>query len=84
MRVRVGNFEIQTIETRSLHNACEWRSTVFVHRAGQEQALELLVDVGQGDTWMQARDAALVLGREYVATLDPDDSVDARRPRLTM
>ncbi|HDS1139627.1 TPA: hypothetical protein QDZ75_003698 [Stenotrophomonas maltophilia] len=84
MSVRVGNFEIQTVETRSLSNGSEWRSTVFVHRVGQAQALEMLAEVGRGDTWLQAREAALVLGREFAASLDPDDSIDARKPRLTL
>lgn len=83
MSVRVGNFEIQTVETRSLSNGSEWRSTVFVHRVGQAQALEMLAEVGRGDTWLQAREAAL-LGREFAASLDPDDSIDARKPRLTL
>ncbi|WP_223484678.1 hypothetical protein [Stenotrophomonas indicatrix] len=79
MAARVGNFEIVTVETKSLGNNSEWRSTAFVHRIGQAQALEMLSEVGRGATWQEAREAAIILGREYAATLDPEDSIEARR-----
>ena len=79
--LKVGNFELSTVETLSVRNNLEWRSCVFVRRTGEGQLLEILNEVGHGDTWLQAREAALVIGKEFAESLDPDESVESRQRR---